>query len=74
MPVTEVPPSRKCYIYILFFGAREASESKMNFFGGLNLHYNSDAFWKNGARDAYFDICERREFFEKVHVKQVYQK
>ena len=44
MPVTEVPPSRKCYIYILFFGAREASESKMIFFGGFNLHYNIDDF------------------------------
>ena len=46
----------------------------MNFFGGFNLHYNIDAFWKNGSLDAFFDISERREFFEKVQVKQGEQK
>ena len=46
----------------------------MNFFGGFNLHYNIDAFWKNGSLAPYFDISERREFFEKVHGDQKWSK
>ena len=42
----------------------------MFIFGGINLHYNIDAFWKNGSVGPYFDISERRELFENVQSEQ----
>ena len=61
-------------IYILFSVHLKQGEQKVNIFGGINLQYNIDSFWKNGSLGPYFDISERREFFEKVQVKQGEQK
>ena len=57
-------------IYILFSVHLKQGEQKVNIFGGINLQYNIDSFWKNGSLGPYFDISERREFFEKVQGEQ----
>ena len=70
--VTQVPLPIPIYIpiYILFSVHLKQGEQKVNIFGGINLQYNIDSFWKNGSLGPYFDISERREFFEKVQGEQ----
>ena len=48
--------------------SRDTNVSKNIHFGVFNLHYNIDAFWKNGSFASFTSEHQKCGFFEKVHL------